>query len=85
MSVKWDACATVCAQLCPALSAPMDCNPPDFSVQGISQTRILEWAAIVYSRESSWLKDQTYISCVSYIGSWILYHWTTWETQSGMY
>ena len=29
------------------------------------QARILEWAAISYSRESSWPRDQTCISCVS--------------------
>ena len=32
-------------QLCPALTEPMDCSPPGFSVPGISQARILEWAA----------------------------------------
>ena len=29
------------------------------------QARILEWVAISYSRESSWPRDQTCISCVS--------------------
>ena len=75
----------VCAQLCPALCTPMDCNPQDSFVHGISQMRILEWAAVFYSRESSWPKDQTYVSYVSCIGSQILYHLTTWETQSGRY
>ena len=32
---------------------PMDCSPPGFSVHGISQARILEWAAISSSRGSS--------------------------------
>ena len=27
----------------------MDCSPPGFSVQGISQARILEWVAISFS------------------------------------
>ena len=31
------------AQWCPALSDPVDCSPPGFSVHGISQARILEW------------------------------------------
>ena len=31
----------------------MDCSPPDSSVHGILQARILEWVAISYSRESS--------------------------------
>ena len=29
---------------------PMDCSPRGFSVRGISQTRILEWVAISFSR-----------------------------------
>ena len=43
---------------------------------GISQARVLDWAAIPFSRESSWPRDQTHVSC---IGKWILYHWATWE------
>ena len=38
-------------------------SPPGSSVHGISQTRILEWVAIYYSRGSSQLRDQTHISC----------------------
>ena len=30
-------------QSCLTLCNPMDCSPPDFSVHGISQARILEW------------------------------------------
>ena len=37
-------------QSCPALCDPMDCNPPSSSVHGISQARILEWAAISFFR-----------------------------------
>ena len=33
---------------------PMNCSPPDSSVYGISQARILECVAIPFSRESSW-------------------------------
>ena len=29
----------------------MDCNPPDSSIHGISQARILEWVAISFSRD----------------------------------
>ena len=32
----------------------MDYSPPDSSVGGISQARILEWVACFFSRESSW-------------------------------
>ena len=49
----------VCVQSCPILCNPMDCSPPGFSVHGISQTRILEWVAIPFSRGSSWPRDQT--------------------------
>ena len=43
----------VYAQSCPSLCDPMDYNLPGSSVLGIFQARILEWAAISYSRESS--------------------------------
>ena len=36
-------------QLCPTLSDPMDCSPPDFSIHGIFQARVLEWGAIAFS------------------------------------
>ena len=43
----------------------MDCSPLDSSVHGILQTRILEWVAIPSSRGSSWLRDQTCVSCIA--------------------
>ena len=33
-------------QLCPTLCDTMDCSPPDCSVHGILQARILEWVAV---------------------------------------
>ena len=51
------------------LCNPMDCSPPGSSVHGILQARILEWIAMPFSRESSWLGDQTCVSC--------LLHWQT--------
>ena len=62
-------------QLCPTLCDPIDCNPPDSSVHGILQARILEWVAISYSRGSSRPRDQTQISYISCIGSQVLYHY----------
>ena len=53
----------------------MDCSPSGSSVHGIFQARTLEWVAISYSRGSSPPSDLTWISCVSCIGRWILYHW----------
>ena len=38
-------------QSCPTLSDPMDCGPPGSSVHGIFQARVLEWGAIVFSKE----------------------------------
>ena len=35
----------------------MDCSPPGFSVHGISQARILEWAVLPFSRGSSQLRE----------------------------
>ena len=40
------------------LCHPMDCSPPASSVHGISQTRILKWVAISFSRWSSHSRDQ---------------------------
>ena len=74
-------CACSVIQLCPTLCDPMDCSPPGSSVHGIFQARILEWVAIPFSRGSSWPRNQTWVSWVSCIGMWILYHCATWETQ----
>ena len=35
------------------LCDPMDCSPPDSSVHGILQARILEWVATSFSKGSS--------------------------------
>ena len=45
----------------------------------IFQARILEWVAISFSRDSSWPRDQT---CVSCIGKQIPYHCATWESSN---
>ena len=51
---------SVCCVLCCSRS-----SPPDSSVHGIFQARTLKWVAISSSRGSSWLRDRTYISCIS--------------------
>ena len=43
----------------------MDCSPPDSSVHGILQARILEWIAIPFSRGSSWPRDWTQVFCTA--------------------
>ena len=52
---------------CPTCCNPMDCSPPGSSVHGILQARILEWVTLPSSRGSSWPRDQTHISWVSWI------------------
>ena len=56
---------TLVTQLCLILCDPMDCSPPGFSVHGILQAKILEWVAIIFSRESSRPRDRTLVSCIS--------------------
>ena len=51
-------------QSCPTLCDPMDCSLPGSSVHGIFQARILEWAAISFSKGSSQPRDQTQVSCI---------------------
>ena len=56
----------------------IDCSPPCSSVHGILQAGILEWVAISSSRGSSWPRDRTNVSCISYIGRQIIYPRDTW-------
>ena len=44
-------------QVCPTPCNPKDCNPPDISVHGFLQARVLEWIAIPSSRGSSQARD----------------------------
>ena len=50
-------CCCLVAQSCPTLCSPVDDSPPGSSVPGILQARILEWAAIFFSRGSSQPRD----------------------------
>ena len=50
------------AELFLTLCDPLDCSPPNCSVHGILQPIILEWVAILFSRVSSWPRDQTRVS-----------------------
>ena len=52
-------------QSCPTPCDPMDCSPPSSSVHGILQARILEEAAIPFSRGLSQPRDQTRVSCIA--------------------
>ena len=48
-----------------AHSCPTLCNPMDYTVHGILQTRILEWVAYPFSRGPSWPRNQTGVSCIA--------------------
>ena len=48
-----------------AQSSPTLCNPMDYTVNGILQTRILEWVAFPFPRGSSQPRDQTQVSCIA--------------------
>ena len=63
------------AQSCLTLCDPMDCRLPGSSVCGIFQARVLEWVAISFSRGSSQLRDQTWVSRI--VGR----HFTVWATR----
>ena len=52
----------------------MDYSPPGSSFHGILQARILEWFIMLSSRGSSWPRDETCVSYVSYTGRQVLYH-----------
>ena len=52
-------------QSCLTLFDPMDCSLPGSSVHGIFQARVLEWVVIFFSKESSWPKDWTWVSCIA--------------------
>ena len=65
-------CALLCsvAQSCSTLCNPINWSPPGSSVHGILQARILECAAISFSRGFSQPRDQTHISYASCPGRW---------------
>ena len=53
------------SQLCLTICNPMDCSPPDSSLHGILQARILEWLAISFSRRSPGPRDWTHVSHIT--------------------
>ena len=71
----YSCCCCLFAKLYLTLCDPMDCSPPDSSVHGISQARILERVAIFFSRGSSWHGDQSCVSCIGFFFN----HWATWN------
>ena len=66
-------------ELCLTVCGPIDYSLPGSSVHWILQARILEWVAMPSSRGSSQPRNETWISLISCIDRWVLYHWVTWE------
>ena len=60
-------------QSCLTLCDPMDSSLPVSSVHGLLKARILEWAATPFSRESSWPRGQTRVSCTAgrFFTNWV--------------
>ena len=56
---------TEVAQSCLTLCDPMDGCLPGSEIHGIFQARILEWAAISFSRGSSQPRDRTCVFCIA--------------------
>ena len=63
-------------QSCPTLCDPIECSLPVSSVHGIFQARILEWVAIIFSRDlphpglnSGLLHYRQILYCLSHQGS----------------
>ena len=52
------------AQWCLTLCDPMDRSLPGSSVHGTLQARVLKWAAVPFSRGSSWPRGWTWGSCI---------------------
>ena len=61
------------------LCDPMDYSLLGSSVHGILQARILEWVAMLFSRESSQPKDRTRASYISCFEGRFFYCWATRE------
>ena len=57
-------CPTLCDPMDGSLPGSMDSSLPGSAIHGIFQAKILEWAAISFSRGSSQPRDQTWVSCV---------------------
>ena len=57
---------------------PLDCSLPGSFVHVILQARVPECVAILFSRESSWPRDQTWVSCIA--GGFF----TVWATREAL-
>ena len=82
-------CAELClkvkerevSQLCPTLCDPVDYSPPDSSIHGIFQARILEWIAISFFRDIPDPGIELTSLMSPALASGFLTTSTTWEAQ----
>ena len=58
-------CYYLVTKWCPTLCDSMHCSLRGSSVEGTSQTRILEWVAMSSSRGSSQPRNQTWVLCIA--------------------
>ena len=73
-------CSCLVARSYLTLCDPMDCNPPDSSVHGILQARILERVAIFFSRGSSWHGIEPASPALVFLFVCLFFNWATWNT-----
>ena len=66
------------AQSCLTLCDPMDGSLPGSANHGIFRARLLEWAAISFSRGSSQTRDRTRVSCIADRRFTV---WATWHSS----
>ena len=72
-------CVWTLSRVCPTLCDLVDHSPPGSSVEFFRQEY---WSGLPSATQMALPTSQvgqTYISCVSRTGRWILYHHTTWE------
>ena len=74
--------AKICRECSVVYGSLQPHGPTRLRSPGIFQAKILEWAAISYSRESSWPRYRTSVFCVSCTGRQILYHCATWASKA---
>ena len=81
-------CTVVCDKLlrsCLTLYDPVDCSPPGLSVHGTLQARILGRVVMLFSRKSSWPRDQTHVTVSPASAGRFFTTSATWEAQFQVY
>ena len=71
--------------VCPTLYDPMHCSPPESSIHGILQARILEWVPIPFYQEIFRTQGlNLHPECLLHCRK-TLYHWANRETHNNPY